>query len=148
MRFPLRNGSIDDTVYLHTELSEQLLERLCQINSEIHPMSDLTMSLFSSDATRLRSARLTNATKLTVEGLRTLQGHKIVELEIRGLTKTNITDVIDECLGRLYNCSFYSCSHWVCSGPSFTRRLTPDSILSDVLSNFLFASQVNGVLKI
>ena len=116
MRFPPRGGSIDDTIYLHTELSERLLERLCKINSEIHPMSDFTMSLFSSDATRLRSARLTNATKLTVEGLRTLQGHKIVELEIRGLTKANITDVIDECLGRLYKCSFYSGSHWLCSG--------------------------------
>ena len=138
MRFPPRGGSIDDTIYLHTEISERLLERLCQNNSEVHPMSDFTMSLFSSDATRLRSARLTNATKLTVEGLRTLQGHKIVELEIRGLTKANITDVIDECLGRLYKCSFYSGSHWL-----LTRSLT-----LAILSNFLFISQVNGVLKI
>ena len=101
MRFP-REGASDDAIYLHTELSEQLLERLCQTTAEKHQMSDLTLSLFDPCATRLRSARLTNANKLTIEGLTILRGHNLVELEIRGLTKATISDVIDECLGMLY----------------------------------------------
>ena len=140
MRFPPRDGSIDDTIYLHTELSERLLERLCQINSAINPMSDLAMSLFDSDATRLRSAKLTNATKLTVEGLKTLQGHKITELEIRGLTKSTVTDVIDECLGKLYKC------YISCSGRGF--RNNSSTLKYIILRQFRIISQDNGVLKI
>ena len=93
---------MDDAIYLHTELSEQLLEGLCQTTSEKNQMSDLTLSLFDTYSTRLRSARLTNSNKLTIEGLRILHGHNLVELEIRGLTKATVSDVIDECLGRVH----------------------------------------------
>ena len=109
LKFPSRCGgdeglsSDGEEMFLHTELSEQLLERLCQNRTDLmvekNQMSDLALSLFDPETTRLRSARLTNATKLTVEGLKALHGHKILELEMRGLAKATVTDVVDECLG-------------------------------------------------
>ena len=42
--------------------------------------------------------RLKDASKLTVKGLKTLRGHKIVELEALGLTKATVTDLVS-CLG-------------------------------------------------
>ena len=94
---------LPENIYLHTELSEELLERLCrQTTVEKNQISDLTLSLFDPYATRLRSARIPNANKLSIEGLSVLRGHKLVELEIEGLTKTTISDVIDECLGKVY----------------------------------------------
>ena len=50
--------------------------------------------LFQGDSTRLRHVRLSDASKLTVKGLKTLKGHKIVELETLGLTKATVTDLI------------------------------------------------------
>ena len=96
MRFP-RVG--EDAIYLHTEISEQLLERLCQSTTEKNQVSDLTLSLFDPYCTRLRSARIHNANKLSIEGLKFLRGHNLVELDIRGLAKATVSDVIDECLG-------------------------------------------------
>ena len=42
--------------------------------------------------------RLKDASKLSVKGLRTLKGHKIIELEALGLTHATVTDLIG-CLG-------------------------------------------------
>ena len=50
------------------------------------------------DSTRLRHVRLCDASRLTVKGLKTLKGHKIVELETLGLTKATVTDLVS-CLG-------------------------------------------------
>ena len=97
MRFP--QTGIDEAIYLHTELSEQLLERLCKSASEKNPITDLTLSLFDPYFTRLRSARFINANNLTIDGLKILRGHNIIELEIRGLANATISDVVDECLG-------------------------------------------------
>ena len=54
----------------------------------------LIQILFQGDSTRLRHVRLSDASKLTVKGLKTLKGHKIVELETLGLTKATVTDLI------------------------------------------------------
>ena len=98
MRFPRAGG--DETVYLHTELSEQLLERLCQNGNEKNQITDLKLSLFDPDCTRLRTVRLRNSNKLTIEGIKILSGHSILELEIHGLANATISDVIGECLGK------------------------------------------------
>ena len=97
----------EEEIFFHTELSEQLLVRLC----EKKKLDDLTLTLFQvkqevvlllkfinfleqGDSTRLRRVRLSDASKLTVKGLKTLKGHKIVELETLGLTKATVTDLI------------------------------------------------------
>jgi hypothetical protein len=98
MRFP-RAGE-DETVYLHTELSEQLLDRLCQNGNKKNQITDLKLSLFDPDCTRLRSVRLRNTSKLTIEGIKILRGHGILDLEIHGLANATISDVIGECLGK------------------------------------------------
>jgi len=84
----------EEEVFFHTELSEQLLVRLC----EKKKMDDMTMSLFDGETTRLRHVRLKDASKLTVRGLRTLKGHRILELEAIGLSKATVTDLVS-CLG-------------------------------------------------
>ena len=61
-------------------------------------MDDMVLSLFDSETTRLRHVRLKDASKLSIKGLKTLKGHKIVELEAQGLTKATVTDLIS-CLG-------------------------------------------------
>jgi len=83
-----------EEIFFHTELSEQLLIRLC----EKKKMDDLVITLFQGETTRLRHVRLKDASKLTVKGLKTLKGHKIVELEALGLTKATVTDLVS-CLG-------------------------------------------------
>ena len=40
------------------------------------------LSLFDGETTRLRHVRLRDASRLTVKGLKTLKGHRIVELEV------------------------------------------------------------------
>jgi len=84
----------EEEIFFHTELSEQLLVRLC----EKKKMDDLVLTLFDGEATRLRHVRLTDASRLTVKGLKTLRGHRIVELEAMGLTKATVTDLVS-CLG-------------------------------------------------
>jgi len=84
----------EEEAFFHTELSEQLLVKLC----EKKKLDDLTLTLFQGDSTRLRYVRLSDASKLTVKGLKTLKGHKIVELETLGLTKATVTELIS-CLG-------------------------------------------------
>ena len=99
IRFP-KIGDEDDA-YLHTDLSEQLLQRLCQKGAEGKPITDLIISLFHPQYTRLRAVKLTNVSRLTIEGLSILRGHNITELGIRGLANATISDVISQCLGKL-----------------------------------------------
>lgn len=83
-----------DEVYLHTELSEQLIVKLCAKKK----MTDVVLALFDSNLTRLRHVRLKDASQLSKAGLRILRGHKIVELEAIGLSKATVTELIG-CLG-------------------------------------------------
>ena len=98
MKFPAIGNH--DTVYLHTELSERLLERLCQNVGGKNQISDLQLSLFDHCSTRLRSSRISNASELSVEGLKVLRGHRLLELEIQDLANATVSDVIDDCLGK------------------------------------------------
>ena len=80
----------DDQTFFHTELSEQLLHKLGQKKL----LSDLVLTLFNSESTRLKNVRFRDASKLSVKGLKTLRGHRIQELEAAGLSKATVTDLI------------------------------------------------------
>lgn len=84
---------VDNEVYFHSEISEQLLRTLCLKGK----LSDYTLSLFDTRTTRLRRISIPNAGNLTKDGLKVLKGHKIIELEICGL-KFPINDLVS-CFG-------------------------------------------------
>lgn len=80
--------------FFHTEISQQLLEIL----SEKGHLNDQILTLFGSRVTRLRKVRILNAGNITTRGLRVLRSHKITELEVNGLSKVTVNDLIG-CLG-------------------------------------------------
>ena len=86
----LANG---ESVYLHTLLSEQLLERLCLRK---RMSGDSIMTLFKGDTTRLQHVRVLDASTLTVKGLEVLKEHKIQDLEIHYLL--DVSRLLDQCL--------------------------------------------------
>jgi hypothetical protein len=59
-----------DEIFFHTELAEELIERI----SDKFVLDDVVMTLFDAERTRLRRVKLSNASKLTVRGLRVLKG--------------------------------------------------------------------------
>lgn len=65
---------------------------------ELRKLDDLMLTVFNTDTTRLKQVKLNDASKLSLKGLRTLKGHKILELEAMGLTRATVTDLIS-CLG-------------------------------------------------
>ncbi|EEB12106.1 conserved hypothetical protein [Pediculus humanus corporis] len=83
----------NEDVYLHSELSEQLLTALCDKGK----LTDLNITLFDSKYTRLKYVILQNANFLTRKGLRILKGHSISSLKATGL-KVTVNDLI-LCLG-------------------------------------------------
>ena len=76
-------------IYLHTTLSEQLLNLL----GEKGKLNDQTLSIFNSSNTRLGKVTLQNAKNLSRKGLKVLQQHHIVDLEAAELTVT-VSDLI------------------------------------------------------
>lgn len=84
----------DETIFFHTELSEHLILKLC----EHKKVDDLVLTLFSCETSRLKHVKIRDASKLSLKGLRTLKGHKLLELEAMGLTKATVTDLMS-CLG-------------------------------------------------
>lgn len=76
-------------IYLHTSLSEQLLNIL----GEKGKLSDQTLSIFNSSNTRLEKVILHNATSLSWKGLKALKQHHIVDLEANQL-KVTVSDLI------------------------------------------------------
>lgn len=84
----------DSEIYCHSEVSEQLLEAF----SRKLTITDRILLLFDSQATRLERVRIHNAKHITTKGLRALRSHKITELEVTGLAKVTVNDLIG-CLG-------------------------------------------------
>ncbi|XP_054290704.1 protein zyg-11 homolog B-like [Macrosteles quadrilineatus] len=80
-------------IFLHTEIAEQLLTALCAKKK----LCDQVMSLFDVSTTRLRRVCLSDASQLTLRGLKVLRAHKITDLETQGL-KVTVNDLIG-CLG-------------------------------------------------
>ena len=79
--------------FLPNYLSDQLLQCLNQKQK----LTDDTIALFNSESTRLKRVKIQNA-PLTVNGLKVLRSHKIVELQCCGLRSVSVNDLIG-CLG-------------------------------------------------
>lgn len=97
-------------------LTEQLLESL----SEDEKLSDnVLLEVFKAENCSLENVRIPNASTLSLKGLRVLRGHLIKHLEVVGLTKVTINELIS-CLGEytlnnlmtlnVAHCSFTSTS--------------------------------------
>lgn len=84
----------DADLFLFNEISESLLLKF----GEKHLLSDSTLSLFTEKNTRLRNVKIKNSKKLTFEGLKILQNHKIVYLDCVGLKSVCVNKILD-CLG-------------------------------------------------
>lgn len=67
----------DKNVFLFNEISEKLLEKMCDRGL----LCDSTLSLFNERNTRLKCVRIRNCKKVTLEGLKILKFHKITDLE-------------------------------------------------------------------
>jgi Zyg-11 family protein len=90
------NKNNGNNVVINGNLTEELLESLSannQLTDEV-----LLMSIFDSDCTQLRHVRIPDASQLTTKGLRALKTHRINELEVCGLIKCTINELIG-CLG-------------------------------------------------
>lgn len=83
----------DKDIYFHGTLSEQIIQTL----SKKHLLNDDILSLFESHVTHLKRVCINDA-QVTTKGLRVLKTHKLSELEITGLKKTTVNDLIG-CLG-------------------------------------------------
>ncbi|XP_069126204.1 protein zyg-11 homolog B-like [Argopecten irradians] len=93
----------DPEVYFHGDLSEQLLNSLCEKGK----LTDETLSLFDPSVTNLKRVCIHDAQQLTTRGLRTLKTHRISELEITGLKSVTVNDAIG-CLGEWTLCNLRS----------------------------------------
>lgn len=81
--------------FLHSELSEQLLTTLCDRGK----LDDWSLSLFDTSVTRLKRVRLRNVgVDISTRGLRILRGHKLTDLEVTGLVRATVNDLVG-CLG-------------------------------------------------
>lgn len=81
-------------MFLHSQLSEGLIDRICDKKA----MTDEILGILNPEHSRLTVVKLKDASKLTLKGLRTLKGHKIQHLEAVGLINATVTDLIG-CLG-------------------------------------------------
>ena len=81
--------------HLTSNISESLLTSL----SESGRLTDLLMQeVFRPEICRLEAVFIPNASNLTKKGLRMLRGHRVKHLEVIGLTKATINELIG-CLG-------------------------------------------------
>lgn len=95
----------DHDVFFHGELSEQLLQTLCEKGM----LTDRTLSLFDPNVTNLKRVCIQNVndSQVSAKGLRILKAHRISELEISGLKTVTVNDVIG-CLGEWTLCNLRS----------------------------------------
>ncbi|UYV81126.1 ZYG11B [Cordylochernes scorpioides] len=82
-------------VYLHREVSEQLL----QVLSKKKYLNDKTLCLFDPRHTRLEKVKINNAAQITLKGLKTLRLHKITDLEVTDLDNEITVNELIGCLG-------------------------------------------------
>lgn len=82
----------DKDVFLFNEISERLLEKMCDRGV----LCDSTLNLFNERNTRLKCVRIRNCEKITLEGLKVLKRHKITDLECVNLKKVNSRDILGE----------------------------------------------------
>ena len=74
----------------HTKLSEEFFQRL----SDLGQITDLVLTLFDGQKTRVRNMCIENAQKLTLTGLQNIGHHNLLELKVSNLVKATINDLI------------------------------------------------------
>lgn len=99
-------------------LTPVLSEELLTLLSENEQLTDEIMAMFDSNATRLKKVKIPNASKLSLKGLRVLKTHHITDLEVIGLTKITINELIG-CLGEW---SLYHLRNLNVASSSFTSN--------------------------
>lgn len=80
----------DPDIFLFNEISEKLLEKFGQKNL----LCDAILNLFTAKNTRLKNVKIKNTKKVTVEGLKVLKQHKIVDLECVNLKSVFISEIL------------------------------------------------------
>ncbi|XP_018322047.1 protein zyg-11 homolog B-like isoform X2 [Agrilus planipennis] len=83
----------DNELFLIKELSEMLFNKLGEKNL----ICDSTLNLFSAKNTKLQRVKIKSPRKITIEGLKILKEHKLLELECTDLKKFSINSIL-ECL--------------------------------------------------
>lgn len=103
-----RSNIFYSSSHLISSIGEVLLTSLSE---EGRLTDNLISGIFHPDNCRLDSVKIPDSSLLTKRGLRVLRGHKIKHLEVIGLTKATINELIG-CLGEytLNNISFLSVS--------------------------------------
>ena len=74
----------------HTKLSEEFFQRL----SDLGQITDLVLTLFDGQKTRVRKMCMENASKLSLTGLQNITHHNLLELKVSNLVKATINDLI------------------------------------------------------
>lgn len=92
---PSSNEYIGDGLYIPGELGDRLVE----VASTFGVLDDRALSVFDTRLTSLRRVRLRNASQLTTRGLNTLRDHRLIELEVNGLTAGCTVNDLLRCLG-------------------------------------------------
>ena len=64
-----------------------------ETSTDIHVTEHQTITLFSSKVTNLKRVKITNA-QLSLQSLRVLKGHRIIDLQVTGLEKVSVTDLL------------------------------------------------------
>lgn len=91
-------SSVLSSSQLTSNISEQLLTSL---STDGKLTDTLMLNVFESDNCRLESVKIPDASHLTKKGLRVLKKHNISHLEVVGLTKATINELIG-CLGYVW----------------------------------------------
>lgn len=84
-----------NSCHLTSNISEYLLE---SISDDGRLTDDVMQEVFLSENCRLENVRIPDASCLSKRGLRVLRSHRINQLQVTGLTKATINELIG-CLG-------------------------------------------------
>lgn len=84
-----------NSCHLASNISEYLLE---SISEDGKLTDDVMQEVFPSDNCRLENVTIPDASNLSKKGLRVLRSHRIDQLQVVGLTKATINELIG-CLG-------------------------------------------------
>ena len=84
-----------NSCHLTSNISEYLLE---SISEDGKLTDDVMQEVFPSENCRLENVKIPDASNLSKKGLRVLRSHRIDQLQVVGLTKATINELIG-CLG-------------------------------------------------
>ena len=86
----------------HTKLSEEFFQRL----SDLGQITDLVLTLFDGQKTRVRKMCMENASKLSLTGLQNITHHNLLELKVSNLDYGVSLDDMTELFSLIKNWDF------------------------------------------